>query len=137
MQLALGNRLRALVARAKAEPAEFAAGVVMVVSIVLGLVFRARGYLFETPAFWLDECIWAMNLSERSLVQNMIRPPGFILVSRGLAELFGPTEAALRALPWFAGVAITVGSPWLARRLYTSPASRTPNWRSFAGYRRL
>lgn len=114
-----------MVAHAKAQPAEFAAGVVMVVSIVLGLAFRARGYLFEASAFWLDECIWAMNLTERSLVQNMIRPPGFILVSRGFAELFGPTEAALRALPWLAGVAATIGSPWLARKLYTSPASRT------------
>jgi len=89
-----------------------------------GLYFRARGYLFRAPAFWLDECLWAMNLTARPLADNQIRPPGFILVSRWLALLFGPTEAVLRALPWLASCAATLASPFLARRLYGSTAAR-------------
>jgi hypothetical protein len=98
--------------------------VVMVASVLVGLAFRARGFLFETSAFWLDESVWAMNLTTRPLSQNMIRPPGFILVSKGLAVLFGPTETVLRTLPWLAGVAATIASPALARRLYTASTSR-------------
>ena len=89
-----------------------------------GLYFRARGYLFRAPAFWLDECVWAMHLTERGLADNQIRPPGFILVSRWLALAFGPTEAVLRALPWLAACAATLASPFLARRLYGSTAAR-------------
>jgi hypothetical protein len=96
----------------------------MVASIAVGLVFRARGFLFEASAFWLDESQWAMNLTTRSLAQNMIRPPGFILVSKALAVQLGPTETVLRTLPWLAGVVATIASPWLARRLYSSSTSR-------------
>ena len=98
--------------------------VLMVGSILLGLWFRARGFLFETPAFWLDESQWAMNLTTRSLGQNMIRPPAFILVSKALAVFIGPTETVLRALPWAAGVALTIFSPLLARRLYAGSTPR-------------
>jgi len=96
----------------------------MALVIVAGLVFRARGFLFDASAFWLDECVWAMNLTTRPLAQNMIRPPGFILVSKALAVTFAPTEMVLRALPWVAGVTATILSPALARRLYSSLASR-------------
>jgi hypothetical protein len=96
----------------------------MLASILFGLWARARGYLFETPAFWLDESQWAMNLTTRSLGQNMIRPPGFILVSKALAVLMGPTETVLRTLPWLAGMTLTIFSPALASRLYRSATSR-------------
>src|SRR6187399_606790 len=96
----------------------------MALAILAGLVFRARGFLFDASAFWLDECVWAMNLTTRPLAQNMIRPPGFILVSKALAVTFAPTEMVLRALPWVAGVTATILSPALARRLYASLASR-------------
>jgi hypothetical protein len=96
----------------------------MVVSILAGVAFRIRGYLFDVSAFWLDEAVWAMNLTERPLVQNLIRPPGFIIVEKALSVWIAPTETVLRALPWAAGVAATIGSPWLARRLYKSPTSR-------------
>jgi hypothetical protein len=89
-----------------------------------GLYFRARGYLFRAPAFWLDECLWAMNLTERPLTDNQIRPPGFILVSRWLALAFGPTESVLRALPWLTSCAALLAAPFLARRLYGSTAAR-------------
>jgi hypothetical protein len=92
--------------------------------IAAGLWFRAQAFVFDVPAFWLDECLWAMNLTERPLVQNLIRPPGFIVISKALAVTLSPTETVLRALPWTAGVIATVTSPLIARRLYTSLASR-------------
>jgi len=96
----------------------------MLASIALGLWFRARGFFFDASAFWLDESVWAMNLTTRPLAQNMIRPPGFILVSKALAVSLGPTETVLRTLPWIAGVTATIASPAIARSLYSSPTSR-------------
>ena len=93
-------------------------------AVLAGLAFRARGFLFEASAFWLDECVWAMNLTTRPLSQNMIRPPAFILISKALAVTLAPTETVLRTLPWLAGVAVTIASPFLARRLYSSLTSR-------------
>src|SRR6185369_11709293 len=95
------------------------------VSFVLGgLWLRARGYLWSGSSFWLDECMWAMNLTTREVLANQIRPPGFIVVSRWLSLTFGPTELVLRALPWLAAVTSTIAAPFLAARLYTSFASR-------------
>jgi hypothetical protein len=96
----------------------------MIGCIGAGLWFRARLFFVDVPALWLDECQWAMNLTERPLVQNLIRPPGFIIVSKALILTFSPTERVLRALPWMAGVATTLVSPLIARRLYESLSSR-------------
>jgi len=95
------------------------------VSFVLGgLWLRARGYLWGGSSFWLDECVWAMNLTTRDVLANQIRPPGFILVSRWLSLALGPTETVLRALPWVAAILSTLAAPFLAARLYTSTAAR-------------
>ena len=116
--------LARLLARMGPTYADRFVSLVMLGCIGAGLFFRGREFFFDLPAFWLDEAQWAMNLTERPLVQNMIRPPGFILVSKALAVTFAPTERVLRALPWIAGVAATLWSPVIARRLYTSPTSR-------------
>jgi hypothetical protein len=104
--------------------AERVASSLVIVAVAVGLVLRARGFVSNPPAFWLDEAVWAMNLTERPLVQNLIRPPGFILVSKALAAAFSPTETVLRALPWLAAVGALVISPWVAGRLFGSLASR-------------
>jgi len=92
--------------------------------VLLGLWLRARGFFYDAPAFWVDECAWAVYVMEQPLVDLLIRPPGFMAVSKLAAVLFGPTEAALRALPWCAGVAATLFAPFLARRLFSAPAAR-------------
>jgi hypothetical protein len=104
--------------------AELLALVFTLAFVLGGLWFRARGYLFGGSSLWLDECIWAMNLTKREVLANQIRPPGFIVVSRWLSLAFGPTETVLRALPWLAAVISTIAAPFLATRLYTSFASR-------------
>jgi hypothetical protein len=100
------------------------AAVLTVGFVALGLVLRARGYLFGASAFWLDECSWAMRIIERPLVQSLIRPIGFLAVSKFLALTVANTETVLRALPWAAGVVTTLAAPLLARRLYRAPAAR-------------
>lgn len=92
--------------------------------VALGLFLRARGYLWHAPAFWLDECTWAMNLVEQPLIELSIRPIGFMWVSRTLAQLFSLTEPVLRAMPWLAGIAGVLIAPPLARRLFQNPAAR-------------
>src|SRR4051812_33262325 len=99
-------------------------GVAVLLIVVTGLFLRVRGYLFRAPAFWLDECGWAMLLVEQPLSELSIRPMGFIITSQLLAHLFGLTEMTLRALPWLAGMAATVLAVPLARELFRTSAAR-------------
>jgi hypothetical protein len=92
--------------------------------LALGFWLRARGYLYDVPDMWLDECSWAIMLNERPLVKLLIRPPGFIVLSRVFVLLFGPTEASLRAIPWLSAMAALAMAPFLARRLFSTAAPR-------------
>jgi hypothetical protein len=92
--------------------------------VVVGLLLRARGYLWNATAFWLDECSWAMNLVEQPLLELSIRPIGFMWSSRELARLFSLSEPVLRFMPWLAGVITVLMSPALARRLFVNPGAR-------------
>jgi hypothetical protein len=107
-----------------ADAAERVAAVATLLTVLVGLWLRARGYLWDQSGLWLDETSWAMRIFERPLVQSLIRPLGFLAASKLLAATFSSTETVLRALPWGAGVAALVASPWFARRLYRSPGAR-------------
>jgi hypothetical protein len=104
--------------------AERVAYALIVVLMGIGLWLRARGYLYDATGLWLDEASWAMRIFERPLVKSLLRPIGFLWVSRTLASTFSDTEPVLRALPWGAGVISVLISPLLARRLFASPAAR-------------
>ncbi len=92
--------------------------------VASGLVLRARGFFWDVSAFWIDEAQWAILLMEQPLVDLLIRPPGFMAVSKVIALVFGPTEMALRAMPFIAGVAAVLFAPSLARRLFTTAPAR-------------
>jgi hypothetical protein len=100
--------------------AERTTSIAMVLCVVFGLGLRARGFLFEPIPFWNDEASWAMKTVTLPLGGHLIRPIGFMAVSKLAATLFGLTETALRLLPWCAGVFSTLALPWIARRLYGS-----------------
>lgn len=104
--------------------AERAARSTMVVTVVLGLWLRTRGYLFSTISLWLDEAFWARWLLEKPLIKFLFRPIGFMWTTRTLTQVLSPSEAVLRFLPWSAGIATTLMAPFLARRLFRSEAAR-------------
>jgi hypothetical protein len=95
-----------------------------VLCLGVGFWMRARGFFYDVPALWLDECTWAMMLLELPLTELLIRPPGFMIVSKVMAVLFGPTEMPLRTMPWLASVGAMVMAPFLARRLFRADAAR-------------
>jgi 4-amino-4-deoxy-L-arabinose transferase-like glycosyltransferase len=102
--------------------AERAAALCTLVLVALGLVFRARGFLFGVSPFWLDECSWAVYLFDQRFGDDNLRPVGFMAVSEFVARFISSSESALRTLPWLAGVATTLMAPLIARRLYTERA---------------
>jgi 4-amino-4-deoxy-L-arabinose transferase-like glycosyltransferase len=92
--------------------------------VLVGLWLRTRGFFFSPLSLWLDEASWAIRLMERPLVDDLIRPIGFMAVTRALARVFGPSEVVLRFLPWCAGFATTLMAPALGKRLFRSGAAR-------------
>lgn len=92
--------------------------------LALGLILRARGYLFGTIPLWEDEAGWTIRLIDRPLLSHTIRPLGFMAVSKVLVSVFSASETVLRAMPWLAGVGALLLSPLLARRLFSSTAAR-------------
>jgi len=105
-------------------PAERLIASLMIGCVALGIALRVRGFLIAPTAFWLDECVWAMHIVTRPVMENWVRPIGFITVSKALATWFSPTEMVLRALPWAAGVATVLAAPAVAKRLYRGPGAR-------------
>jgi len=92
--------------------------------ILLGLFLRARGYLFQRHGFWLDEAAWAVLLMKKPLVTLLIRPIGFMSLSKLLAVVLGPSEVVLRGISWVAGILVVLLAPALSRRLYRAPMAR-------------
>jgi hypothetical protein len=119
-RLRLKSALRELRSDARAWPVT----ALTAICLLLGFWLRARGFFYDVPAMWGDECSWMMFLEELPLTELMIRPPGFMLISKGMMALFGPTETPLRTMPWLASVATMVMAPYLARRLFRAPAAR-------------
>ena len=64
------------------DPVRFTATTVVV---LLGLFLRARGYLFDRHGLWLDEASWALMLMRDPLITLLIRPIGFMSVTKVLA----------------------------------------------------
>jgi hypothetical protein len=105
-------------------PAERAARFATILIVALGIWLRMRGYLFSTIPFWLDESSWAMLLIKKPLIEHLIRPIGFMALSKALASVLSPSETVLRFLPWTAGIATTLMAPFLGARLFRSTAAR-------------
>jgi 4-amino-4-deoxy-L-arabinose transferase-like glycosyltransferase len=121
IQSAIRRAARTLGERVRAEPVLFTATILVV---LLGLVLRARGYLFERHGFWLDEALWAQMLMHDPLVTLLIRPIGFMGLNKAFALVFGPSETVLRAISWSAGTGAVLLAPGLARLLFRAPAAR-------------
>ncbi|HEX4335165.1 MAG TPA: hypothetical protein VH062_04585 [Polyangiaceae bacterium] len=94
------------------------------VLVGLGIWFRTRG-MFGTPMpFWLDECAWGSLLFDKPLSELLIRPIGFMAVSKLIAAHVSASEPWLRALPWMAGLGTVVLSVFLGARLFKGWGAR-------------
>lgn len=91
--------------------------------VVLGIALRTRGMFVDPLPLWLDEASWAVYLVEQPLTEQLIRPLGFMAVSRVLAAI-SMSEPMLRSLSWAAGIGTVLLAPFLARRLFESRAAR-------------
>lgn len=93
--------------------------------LALGLVLRARGYLFGSVIpFWLDEGSWALVLTDDPILEQLIRPIAFVAFSKLMAIAFGLREITLRFLPWISGLSAMLLAVPLSRRLFESTAAR-------------
>jgi hypothetical protein len=80
-------------------------------AVILGAVLRIARYA-HFRCLWLDEIYLAdsvlfrgcHNLLFAPLANQQAAPPGFLLLSRLLVSVIGPTEHALRLLPLLAGL---------------------------------
>jgi hypothetical protein len=104
--------------------AERAARLATVLIVALGIWLRLRGFLFSTQSLWLDESDWAIRLIDKPLSEHLIRPIGFMALSKALAWLFSPSETVLRFMPWTAGIATVLMAPALAGKLFRSTSAQ-------------
>ncbi|HEX3772891.1 MAG TPA: glycosyltransferase family 39 protein [Polyangiaceae bacterium] len=96
----------------------------MVACVAVGVWLRTRGALYSVIPLWLDEAGWATMLMRDRLIDETIRPIGFMALSKALVSAFGGSEVTLRFLPWLCGVLTTILSVPLARRLFQAPAAQ-------------
>lgn len=92
--------------------------------IALGCWLRWRGAFDGSIPPWFDEEIWAYRLVREPLTDLAIRPIALMAVARWLVGWLGPTETALRLLPWLTGMAVPFVAVCWARRTLASSAAR-------------
>jgi hypothetical protein len=95
--------------------------------VAAGVVLRLVEYGADR-SLWFDESGLALNVVQRSFGEllkplsfGQAAPPGFLIVERTAADLFGYSEYALRLFPLVSGIAAVVAFAALARRLLTPP----------------
>lgn len=104
-------------------PARRATAIALASFVMVGLWLRARGMLFATAPFWLDESMWTLALADGEPYHAM-RPLGFMAASELLAKAFSWREFGLRFLPWLSGLlAVGVAVP-IAFNLFKTTAAR-------------
>ena len=97
----------------------------LLAAIAVGLAFRTIQYLADT-SLWLDEVALVTTilrsdfnaLLTRSLPYDQVAPPGFLVAQKLTVLVFGPSDSALRLVP-FAGsvVALVVFASFASRAL--------------------
>jgi hypothetical protein len=96
----------------------------MLAFTLLGVLLRARGFLFDRHGLWVDEATWAIMLMRDPLETLLIRPVGFMALAKLFAVVLGPFEVVLRFQSFIAGMAVVLLSIPLARRLFRAPAAQ-------------
>lgn len=96
----------------------------MLLSVVLGLYLRVRLYAIRPSTLWEDEAYWAWKTLTLPVLTQTFRPPGFLLITKGLVTWLGPSELTFRALPFLASLAGLLTTPYVAKRSFRSDVTR-------------
>ena len=98
-----------------------------IAAVVLGLVLRAWQY-FANPSISADEAGVARNVLDRNLwtlvafplSYGQVSPPGWLALVKAASEVLGPSEKALRLIPFIGGF-LTVPVSYLVARRAVGP----------------
>jgi hypothetical protein len=90
----------------------------------LGLFLRIYLYAIRPSTMWEDEAYWAWKTLTKPVLTQAFRPPGFLLLTKGLVTWFGPSDFAFRALPFVASLASLLATPYIASQLFRSGLTR-------------
>lgn len=112
--------LRGLVQRLRGD---WALSLALAIALV-GLGLRCTRMFVDAIPLWLDEAMWLEIALQTHLTEPTIRPVGFTALAQFVALHVSGREAALRFVPWLAGVSACFISIPLAWRAFTAPASR-------------
>jgi hypothetical protein len=102
-----------------------------VMILVLGSGMRFHQYLFNR-SFWLDEASLALNILYKdwqsllsgSLVPLQVAPPGFLLLSKLSASIFGYEDRFLRLVPFISSILLLIFAYLISKREFNAPISR-------------
>jgi hypothetical protein len=95
--------------------------------LLLGIALRAWAYARDT-SLYLDEILLSRNILDlplwhlltKPLMLDQVAPRGFLLVERLAVVILGPSEMALRLLPFVCSIASVVLFRRLAERILTA-----------------
>ena len=98
--------------------------------LLLGIGLRVWAYAGDT-SLYLDEILLSRNILDLPLGQlltkplalDQVAPRGFLLIERLVVAIFGPSELALRLLPFVCGIAGLVVFWRLVKRVVNDTAS--------------
>lgn len=90
-----------------AEPMERAYRLGLLLIVALGFFLRSNRYWFDPIGIWGDEALWGARLFTRDVSQLLIRPVGFMAVTKVIVHVFCD-ERTLRILPYLGGMASVV-----------------------------
>ncbi|HUF90557.1 MAG TPA: hypothetical protein VMR66_11335, partial [Gemmatimonadota bacterium] len=104
-----------MTARASRSPADRRLLAAVVAILAFGAVLRTIQF-GALGSMWLDELAIALNVTERSLVELVLRsldhgqvaPPGFLALAKAGTWLLGDGEAGPRLFPWLASLGALV-----------------------------
>lgn len=100
-----------------ASASEKAYAIAVLLTLLLGLFLRLRGWLGPPVSFWQDEANWATRTLYWPLLKLGIRPIGFMAITRAVVHVFGAREVWFRLLPALGGVGSLLLMPYVAGRL--------------------
>jgi hypothetical protein len=111
-------------ARLGSDDGQRALRVATFAAVGLGLFLRIYLYAIRSSTMWEDEAYWAWKTLTLPVLTQSFRPPGFLLLSKGLVTWLGPNDFTFRALPFIASLAGLLATPYITKQLFRSGVTR-------------